>query len=320
MNPRSIASTTGRSGPCALENRSGHGTNGPIAPAAFPDHNSGTMIEIVYRYDPRRPAAARQPATPAEAVDRLVEGNRRLSALVQEDEQGGGGETRAVHFDLDLGAGTSPGDGPEQSPFGVILGCADARVPVEMVFGQAVNDLFVVRVAGNVIGSECLGSIDYAVHHFTNVVKVIAVLGHSSCGAVSAAVDAFLRPGVYLELAGSYPLRSIVDRILVAVRAASRGLEDAHGRDATDHPGYRRALVEASVAVNAAYASYSLREELPPERRDHVRVVYGIHDLATRRVQPGAGDAVGLAEPPAGLGEFRELVAAVAVRALSSEP
>src|SRR5262249_8020188 len=165
--------------------------------------------------------------------------------------------------------------------------------------GQGVNDLFVVRVAGNVIGSECLGSIDYAVHHFTESVKVIVVLGHSSCGAVSAAVDAFLRPGVYLELAGSYPLRSIVDRILVAGRAASRAPEDVHGRDVAERPGYRRALVETSVAVNAAYAAYSLCEELQTGRRGEVRVVYGVYDLATRRVRPGDADVIGLAYPPA---------------------
>jgi carbonic anhydrase len=276
------------------------------------------MIEIIYRYDPQHPATSRLPATAAEAIERLVEGNRRLSGLVEADERAGGSQTRTVHFDLDLGSGESPG-GPEQRPFGVVLGCADARVPVEMVFGQGVNDLFVVRVAGNVIGSECLGSIDYAVHHFTESIKVVGVLGHSSCGAVSAAVDAFLRPGVYLELAGSYPLRSIVDRILVAVRAASQALEERHGRDVAERPGYRRALVETSVAVNAAFAAYSLVEELPTSSRGEVRVVCGVYDLATRRVRPGDADVIGLADPPAGLEEFRAFVAAAAARALPAD-
>jgi carbonic anhydrase len=276
------------------------------------------MIEIVYRYDPQHPAASRLPATAAEAVERLVEGNRRLSGLVEAHDRAGGSETRTVEFDIDLGAGASPG-GPEQRPFGVVLGCADARAPVELVFGQGVNDLFVVRVAGNVIGSECLGSIDYAVHHFTDSVKVIAVLGHSSCGAVSAAVDAFVRPGVYLELAGSYPLRSIVDRILVAVRAASNALEQVHGRDVAERPGYRRALVETSVAVNAAYAAYSLVAELPTGRRGEVSVVCGVYDLATRQVRPGHGDTIGLAAPPAGLEEFRAFVTAAAAQALPAD-
>src|SRR5262249_18534650 len=228
-----------------------------------------------------------------------------------------GGEDRTIQFDIDLGAGASPG-GPEQRPFGVVLGCADARAPVELVLGQGVNDLFVVRVAGNVIGSECLGSIDYAVHHFTETVKVIAVLGPRGCGAVSAAVDAFLRPGVYLELAGSYPLRSIVDRILVAVRAASRALEDIHGRDVTDRPGYRRALVETSVAVNAAYAAYSLVAEVPTSRRGEMGVVWGVYDRARRRVRAGDADVSGLAAPPKGLEEFRAFVTAAAARALPS--
>jgi len=284
-----------------------------------PTQNREDMIEIVYRYDPQRPASSRLPATSAEAVERLVEGNRRLSELVDAHERAGGADTRTVEFDVDLGKGDSPG-GPTQRPFGVVLGCADARVPVEMVFGQGVNDLFVVRMAGNVIGSDGLGSIDYAVHHFTDSVKVIAVLGHSSCGAVSAAVDAFLRPGVYLDLADSYPLRSIVDRILVAVRVASYALEERYGRDVAERPGYRRALVEMSVAVNAAYAAYSLREEMPPGRRDYVRVVSGVYDLATRRVRPGDADVVGLADPPAGQPEFRAFVEATAERAFPSEP
>jgi carbonic anhydrase len=86
-----------------------------------------------------------------------------------------------------------------------------------------------------------------------------------------------------------------------------------------ERPGYRRALVETSVAVNAAYAAYSLVEELPTSRRGEVRVVCGVYDLATRRVRPGDAEVIGLADPPAGLAEFRAFVAAAAARALPAD-
>ena len=110
-----------------------------------------------------------------------------------------------------------------------MLGCSDARVPIEMIFQQRSNDLFVVRVAGNGVGSGCLGSLRYAADHFSRSLKLVVVLGHSQCGAVTAAVDAFLRPKTYLPLAVHYPLRAIVDSILVAVRSASLALEAVHG-------------------------------------------------------------------------------------------
>ena len=79
-----------------------------------------------------------------------------------------------------------------------MLGCADARVPVELLFAEGPNDLFVVRVAGNGLGDDVLGSLTYAVEHLTSSLRTIVVLGHSQCGAVSAAVDVHLQPGGYL--------------------------------------------------------------------------------------------------------------------------
>ena len=86
------------------------------------------------------------------------------------------------------------GEMPKAAPFAVVVGCSDARVPTEMIFGQGFNDLFVIRVAGNVLGDECLGSVDYALNALSDSVKVLIVLGHSGCGAVTAAVDAYLKP------------------------------------------------------------------------------------------------------------------------------
>ena len=74
----------------------------------------------------------------------------------------------------------------EQHPFAVVLGCADSRVPPELLFDQGLRDLFVIRVAGNIVDDAILGSIEYAVEHLGT--QLIVVLGHETCGAVSAAV------------------------------------------------------------------------------------------------------------------------------------
>ena len=102
-------------------------------------------------------------------------------------------------------------------------------MPIELIFDQSPNDLFVIRVAGNVLGVECLGSIDYAVANLGQSLKLVAVLGHTVCGAVSAAVDSYLTPKNYAEIAFTHAMRSLIDRIQTAVRGAARALE-ARGR------------------------------------------------------------------------------------------
>jgi carbonic anhydrase len=109
----------------------------------------------------------------------------------------------------------------------------------------------------------------------------VVVLGHSHCGAVTAAVEAFLRPHSYLKLADNMPLRTIVDSLLVSVRAASLALERAYGPSVARQPGYRTALVETSVVVNAAWAAYSLAHELGGSP---LQVVYGRYDIANGRL------------------------------------
>jgi carbonic anhydrase len=131
-------------------------------------------------------------------------------------------------------------------------------------------------------GAGCLGSLRYAAAHFTRSLRLVVVLGHSHCGAVTAAVDAFLKPRTYLPLAANYPLRAIVDAILVAVRSASLGLESVHGPRVTDRPGYRTALVEATVVLNAALSAFALKQELETRR---CRVVFGSYDLVSRAVR-----------------------------------
>jgi carbonic anhydrase len=256
---------------------------------------SARTIDVVYRFDPARPLRRAVPRTSAEALRRLVRGNRAFAGLLD--------SRRRAHVILldpsDVGHGVEPGVAPAQRPFAAVIGCSDARVPLEMVFQQRSNDLFVVRVAGNGIG--CLGSLRYAAGHFSKSLRVVLVLGHSQCGAVTAAVDAFLKPKSYLPLAANYPLRAIVDSILVAVRSASILLADVHTPRVTDRPGYRAALVETSAILNAALAAYALKQEL--ESRS-CRVVFGTYDLASRLVRPVA--------PPRNDGEFRRLARGIA--------
>lgn len=99
----------------------------------------------------------------------------------------------------------------EQNPFAIILGCSDARVPVEIVFDQGLGDLFVIRVAGNVVAPSQIGSVEFAAEKFGT--QLVVVLGHSHCGAVTACVEALINPEQYY----SPNLQSIVDRIRPSV-------------------------------------------------------------------------------------------------------
>lgn len=98
-----------------------------------------------------------------------------------------------------------------QHPFAVILGCSDSRVPVEMVFDQGLGDLFVIRVAGNIVASSQIGSVEFAAERFG--IRLVVVLGHTKCGAVQATLEELQRPSA----TQSRNLRSIVDRIAPAV-------------------------------------------------------------------------------------------------------
>jgi carbonic anhydrase len=244
------------------------------------------MLDIIYRYDPERRLETSSPASAQEARRILVAGNRDFAEIADPFRISGEPCTRIVPIDLrDLGITESEGTAPEQRPFAVVLGCSDARVPTELIFRQACNSLFVVRVAGNVLGSECLGSIDYAVQNLGDSIKLLVVLGHSGCGAVTAAVDAFLQPRHYLDLAPSHPVRAIVDRLLLPVRAAARALDVACGPQATTLPGYRRALIECGVALNAALTAATLKQDFRDRLRSDMEVLYGVYNLVSRRVQ-----------------------------------
>lgn len=271
------------------------------------------MIEIIWRYDPGANTTEQQPATAAEARTRLERGSAAFAGLAT------AAEPQVVALTPDaLGLPAAPGGKVAQEPFAAVLGCADARVPAELIFGQATNDLFVVRVAGNVPGTECLGSLDYAVSHLKTL-RLLAVVGHTGCGAVSAAVDAFLTPETYFEVAANPDLRAIVDAIMAAVTTSATALADVHGPGAAQLPDYRTALIETAIVVNAAFTAALIHREARFVRGDRMGVAFGVYDLGRRSVgfPTTSGWRAGLADPPESAAALsalaREVAAAVTI-------
>ena len=107
------------------------------------------------------------------ALQKLIEGNNRF--------------TSGKLADKELGAGRRQELSKGQNPFAVIVSCSDSRVPPELLFDQALGDIFVVRTAGNVVDAIAIGSVEYAVEHLQT--SLVVVMGHENCGAVKAAVD-----------------------------------------------------------------------------------------------------------------------------------
>ena len=137
--------------------------------------------------------------TAADALKRLNEGNQRFVSGISSSQ-------RRVYHERrkELVAG--------QSPYAIILGCADSRVPVNVVFDEGLGDLFVIRVAGNIVDEAITGSVEYAAANLGS--KLVVVLGHTHCGAVSATLQEMQQPTNTL----SSNLRFIVDSIEPAVR------------------------------------------------------------------------------------------------------
>jgi len=268
-------------------------------------------VDIIYRYAAQDTPARSRPSDSEAALLRLGEGNRAFAALLDGRGDGSGLVQRVVPVDpRDLGI--LPGDAvaPRQHPFAAILGCSDARVPVELIFNEGPNDLFVIRVAGNGLGTEVLGSLKYAVDHLSGSLKLIVVLGHSGCGALTAAVDVFLNPTGYLPLATKHSLRNILDGLLIVVQASARKLLETFGPDIAHDPGYRQALIEASIVTNAAFAAYTIQQEFGISDPTGLRAVYGVYLLETRQVwAPRVSEmkGIGLAAAPQGPAGFIEL-------------
>ena len=170
------------------------------------------------------------PVVAQQALARLREGNQRFVSEVIGSE-----------------AITTPSRRRElaggQEPFAIILGCSDSRVPAEIVFDQGLGDLFVIRVAGNIVAPSQIDSVEFAAERYGT--RLVVVLGHSSCGAILATIEELRRP------AGeqSHNLRSIVDRVRPSVEALM-DTELAHDHDA---------LVQHSVRSNIRMSVNHLR-------------------------------------------------------------
>jgi carbonic anhydrase len=197
-----------------------------------------------------------------EALDRLREGNRRFVASAK---QRGSLET--------LRDRTRRGDFASQEPFAVILGCSDARVPVEIVFDQGLGDLFVIRVAGNIVAPSQVGSVEFAAELFHT--RLVVVLGHTQCGAIKATLDQLQQPSEKQ----SRNLASIVDRI----RPSVAGLLSSDFRRDPD------ALAREAVRANVRASTVALRHGSEVLERliqtNGLRVVGAEYSLETGTVE-----------------------------------
>lgn len=191
----------------------------------------------------------------AEALDRLRDGNRRFAANIQSQNN------RLTAQPAELTDG--------QEPFAIILGCSDSRVPAEIIFDQGLGDLFVIRVAGNIVAASQIGSVEFAATKFGT--RMVVVLGHSQCGAIEETMQQLRAP----RENRSRNLRSIVD----FVRPSVEGLLAAGlGEDPI-------ALAEQAVRANVRASAEQLRhgseilEEL--EREEGLVIVGAEYSLET---------------------------------------
>jgi carbonic anhydrase len=194
------------------------------------------------------------PKDAAEALIRLKEGNQRFIS----------GKTRHAHESAEWRKHLVGG----QKPFATILGCSDSRVPVELVFDQGLGDLFVIRVAGNVIAPDIVGSLAYAVEHLAT--SLIVVVGHEGCGAVTAAVEALQGPTN--ELPGIQALVKLIEpglpKTLIGMTAEMR--------------------INAAVEANVRWSIKQLAQ-LPQAKQRlesrQVTLVGAVYELRTGRVR-----------------------------------
>ncbi|MGH7355537.1 MAG: carbonic anhydrase [Candidatus Rokuibacteriota bacterium] len=190
-------------------------------------------------------ATAQTALTPDEALKRLLEGNKHFTA----------GRLTSVQEDLRRLKQKTAG---KQEPFAAVLACADSRVPVEILFDQSIGHVFVTRVAGNVATAEIIGSLEYGVAVLG--ARIVMVLGHRACGAVSAAISGKAVPG----------------QISTLFRYIRPAIDEA-GSD-----------VEAAIRANARIQARLLKESSPVFAaaigKGHLKVVAAYYDVATGAV------------------------------------
>jgi carbonic anhydrase len=190
-------------------------------------------------------ASAQTGLSPEAALQQLIDGNRRFT------------EGRLTSFteDLDILKAKTV---DKQEPFAAVLSCADSRVPVELIFDQTINHVFVTRVAGNIATSAMIASLEYGVAVLGT--KAIVVLGHANCGAVKASIEAKAVPG---QISALYP----------------------YIRPAVDQAGSN---LEAAIKANAKIQARLLQQS-SPVLADHIKenqlkIVAGYYDLSSGKV------------------------------------
>ncbi len=184
-----------------------------------------------------------------QALKKLIEGNKRFASLKQKHPNQG------VRRRAEVSKG--------QKPFAVIVGCSDSRIPPEILFDQGIGDIFVIRDAGNIVDDVVLGSIEYAVDHLGT--RLVVILGHSKCGAVTATVQGGEAHG---------HVGSIVKAIIPAVKKAK---------------GKKGDLVDNAIRANIDIVTKQVKSSTPViaklVRTGKVKVVGAYYDIDTGLVQ-----------------------------------
>lgn len=202
---------------------------------------------------------SREPNSAPAALVRLREGNRRFVSGIRSLDSLAGPTHRQELLEA-------------QNPFAVVLGCSDSRVPVEIVFDQGMGDLFVIRVAGNIVAPSQIGSVEFAAERFGT--RLVVVLGHTACGAIRSTIEQLQEP----RLKPSANLQSIVSRIQPAVEPLLVS-EIRH-----DPP----ALEDQAVRANVRASASRLRRDSPILERlsdEGLLVVGAIYSLETGVVE-----------------------------------
>lgn len=202
-----------------------------------------------------------RPETAEQALEKLKQGNARFVENVQNPQSTLLASNALTHV---------------HEPFAIILGCSDARVPAEIVFDQGLGDLFVIRVAGNVVAPSQIGSVEFAAEKFGT--KLVVVLGHSHCGAVTACVETLINPDQQF----SPNLRSIVDRIRPSVYNLHE-IYTANGQDIDAQELINRGI-KANVRMSVTQLKHGSRILEDAVNNGSLIIVGAVYDLDTGKV------------------------------------
>ncbi|MDI4481611.1 carbonic anhydrase [Moraxella osloensis] len=202
-----------------------------------------------------------RPETAEQALEMLKQGNARFVENVQNPQSTLLASNALTHV---------------HEPFAIILGCSDARVPAEIVFDQGLGDLFVIRVAGNVVAPSQIGSVEFAAEKFGT--KLVVVLGHSHCGAVTACVETLINPDQQF----SPNLRSIVDRIRPSVYNLHE-IYTANGQDIDAQELINRGI-KANVRMSVTQLKHGSRILEDAVNNSSLIIVGAVYDLDTGKV------------------------------------